>query len=94
MKLSTILWPWGRLLEMERELATLERDLAVAASDYRFLGRRLDDTRARAEMYQNALTRAAADGLALTRELQSAHFRNPATGRLGRKGERFNTGTL
>ena len=50
------------------------------------------DAAARAEMYRSALQRAVADGMALTRELQSAHFRNPATGRLGRKGQRFTTG--
>lgn len=82
MKLATILWPWGRMLELERELGE-----AAAATQraVRELGRERiarEDAEARATLYRTALDGAMS-------ELRVAYFRNPKTGRMGRKGERF-----
>lgn len=86
MKLSTILWPWGRMLELERELGEAA---ATTQKAVRELGRERiarEDAEARAGLFKRALDD-------VTAELRVAYFRNPKTGRMGRKGERFPNAT-
>ncbi len=86
MKLSTILWPWGRMLEQERELAETQHELAKVTRE---LGREIqkhEDSRGRTRMYREALTSATRELKVLHDKIKQGHFRNPATGRLGPKG--------
>ena len=82
MKLPSILWPWGRLIELERELAEAAQKTTQAV---RALGResiKREDAESRATLYRAALEDAVDD-------LRAAYFRDPSTGRMGRKGQRF-----
>ena len=89
MKLSTIFWPWGRMLELERELAKNDHERVKLAAEAVRAWQASETDRYYTKQYSDRLVEALAQHRDLTRELQSAHFRDPATGRLGRKGERF-----
>lgn len=93
MSISDIINPWGAL---RRE----RRAFALAVADYegeRALSKdALRASQQRAEALETDMVEAKKQLLAcrlrnqkLTEKLGSAHFRNPATGRLGRKGETF-----
>lgn len=86
MTFSDIINPWGALrrerqrydeLADRTSLALLEAEYKVAQSE-----KEAREARLRAAIAKTDITKLEA-------LLKEAHFRNPKTGRLGRKGERF-----
>ena len=89
MKLLDIINPWGALKEARSEAAfyQVERDAFLAA--HRHLRQRSEtDEKAHALKVKNL----RAEIRRLEEVIASGHYRNPQTGRLGRKGERFDAG--
>lgn len=89
MRIWDIINPWGALRNARRELIWLDGENGR-------LHERLVHTKRRAETAEKAAgewrllaATHAAEIDEYERLLASAHFRNPETGRLGRKGERF-----
>lgn len=78
--------PWGELREVRQELAEarfqneLGREALLTEISRRDTDRKEFELRSR-------LLKAEIDRL--TELVKKAHFRNPKTGRIGRKGERF-----
>lgn len=83
MRILDVIWPWGALRRVRANLCDIRHDLASA--------------RTRLERYHEALfegreakmhLRLAKDEIKRLRAVISeGHFRNPATGRLGKKGQ-------
>lgn len=89
MNLKTILWPWGQLIDLEREVGEANERARKSAADKVRVDRALHETLAELNVEKLA-NRLGDKALRQQHELlREAHFRNPATGRLGRKGERF-----
>ena len=78
--------PWGELREVRQQLSEarfqndLGRDALLTEISRRETDRKEFELRSR--LMKSEIDR-------LTELLKNAHFRNPKTGRLGRKGERF-----
>lgn len=90
MSWKHIINPWGRNLDLERELAVANQR---ALQSDKVLVRQLQVNCELAEdlRMQKAVNAAAEQtNLRLHRLVANGHFRNPATGRLGPKGETYN----
>lgn len=74
----SIIWPW----QAKRAVAEAEERAALLGAEVERLRHLLRDAQARAII-------GASDVQKLRRLLDGAHFRNPKTGRLGKKGESF-----
>lgn len=78
-----MIWnPWKAAREAQQEIARLRNLLAERDEENNQRHREIAEVRLRVKMAEAALDIQRA-------ELAKGHFRNPATGRLGRKGERF-----
>lgn len=78
-----MIWnPWKAAREAQEEVTRLRNLLAERDAVEDDLRRELGEVRLRAKL-------AEAHVAKLTKDLTQGHFRNPKTGRLGRKGERF-----
>ena len=78
-----MIWnPWKLLRQCEAEINRLRNVIAARDAIEDDLRRELGEVRLRAKL-------AEAHVAKLTKDLTQGHFRNPKTGRLGRKGERF-----
>lgn len=82
MNLSDIINPWRALRCARQHRDDLYVELLAADRKVDQCERELREARLRAGL-------AKADIVRLEAALKEAHFRNPKTGRLGRKGERF-----
>lgn len=89
MKLKTIFWPWSQLIDLEREVGDANERARKAEADKVRVDRALSETLAELRQTKYDNQRLEQDWCKNTELLRKAHFRNPATGRLGRKGERF-----
>ena len=90
MSLMKFLVPWGHNLELERKLAEVEQDLARERLVSKELSRMCDEYRRDAELNHRIALSNAQDLSRLRLKLRTAHFRNPATGRLGPQGVTYN----
>lgn len=85
-----MIWnPWKALRAAEQEIARLRE---IVASDDARLDKILnerDEVRSAEREVRLRATLAETRIKQLEAELAKGHFRNPKTGRLGRKGERF-----
>jgi len=78
-----MIWnPWKALAAAEQEIARLRNLIAERDEENDSRLREIGEVRLRAKL-------AEAHVAKLTKDLAEGHFRNPKTGRLGRKGERF-----
>lgn len=75
MTFKEIIWPWGALLKVKRAQAYDSNTIQTMRAQ-------LGQQRAQIGLLQ-------ADVVAKRRLIEQGHFRNPKTGRLGRKGETF-----
>ena len=78
--------PWGALRQVRQELAEAQFQKELSANELLSEIARRDTDRREFEL-RSRLLKAEIDRL--TELLKQAHFRNPKTGRMGRKGERF-----
>lgn len=90
MGLKSIINPWGHNLELERELAKIERHRDQLIEEIKYWKRVTDDLKRDLAHHKAATQSAEQSNLRLYGLIREAHFRNPATGRLGAKGEVFN----
>lgn len=89
MKLKTIFWPWSQLIDLEREVGEANERARKALADKARVDRALHDTLAELRLAELA-NRLGEKALKKQYEIiKQGHFRNPKTGRLGAKGERF-----
>lgn len=86
MSISDIINPWGALRrERQRYYGLLaSTDVALREAEHKVAQSEKEarEARLRAAIAKTDITKLEA-------ALKEAHFRNPKTGRLGRKGERF-----
>lgn len=89
MGLLSTLFPWTRKAELEREVKELNRVLDHRESQLIKANAKIV-TQEREIRLRESLTAAdKKEHQRLRKMLEEAHFRNPATGRLGRKGQVF-----
>lgn len=74
----SIIWPWAARRVVEAYKADADR---LAAMNSR-LEQKLKEVELRSRIFKVEIER-------LENTIKGGHFRNPKTGRLGRKGERF-----
>jgi D-aminopeptidase len=89
MKLTDIINPWGALKQARSEIADYKAERALSLEALREAGRAAV-TEAKAHILQ--VKNLKAEIHRLEQVVASGHYRNPETGRLGRKGERFDAG--
>lgn len=78
-----MIWnPWKALRAAEQEITRLRNLVAERDEENDTRLRELAEVRLRAKLAEAHVSK-------LNKELAQGHFRNPKTGRLGRKGERF-----
>lgn len=77
-----ILNPWKAARQAEQEVARLRNIIAERDEEHDARLRELSEVRLRAKLAEAHIAK-------LNKDLAEGHFRNPKTGRLGRKGERF-----
>lgn len=89
MKLLDIINPWGALADARRQIRHYELALDSAGNVLRSL-----DAQQRVDAKAHALKvkNLEAEIHRLEQVIAGGHYRNPQTGRLGRKGERFDAG--
>jgi len=89
MTLKDIINPWGALAAARKDIADLESERSGYFTSQR-------EARAIAAVNEKAhalkVKNLRAEIRRLEEVLASGHYRNPETGRLGRKGERFDAG--
>jgi hypothetical protein len=86
MKLLDIINPWGALRAARKAINGYERALHTAASVNTETARMLDlDSRVSTRKIQNL----EAEIKRLEKIIAEGHYRNPKTGRIGRRGEVF-----
>jgi hypothetical protein len=78
--------PWGALRQARKDLAEAQFQKELSANELLSEIARRETDRKEFEL-RSRLLKSEIDRL--TELLKNAHFRNPKTGRLGRKGERF-----
>lgn len=86
MTLSDIINPWGALRRSRQRYDDL---CANTAEAMRVAERKVEESEKEAREARLRAGIAKVDVMKLEAALREAHFRNPKTGRLGRKGERF-----
>lgn len=89
MKLKTIFWPWGQLIDLEREAAEAEQQAEKAKAEAKRVGRALKEVLGELAAAKRGLQLGDFQIAKLEAQIKQGHFRNPKTGRLGRKGETF-----
>jgi FKBP-type peptidyl-prolyl cis-trans isomerase (trigger factor) len=78
--------PWGELRQAREELAEARFQRALSTNELLSEIARRENERKEFEL-RSRLLKSEIDRL--TDLLKKAHFRNPKTGRIGKKGERF-----
>jgi len=86
MRLSDIINPWSALRRARQRYDDLCANTAIAM---RNAERKVEESEKSAREARLRAAIAKTDITRLEAALKEAHFRNPKTGRLGRKGERF-----
>lgn len=86
MSISDIINPWGAL---RRERQRYDDLCANTTAALRNAERKVEESEKEAREARLRAAIAKTDITKLEAALKEAHFRNPKTGRLGRKGERF-----
>ncbi len=93
MRLGDIINPWGALKGARRTLAAREADVAYYEKELSMAHKAIRDTHhsAAADEKANALQvhNLKAEIKRLEKIISDGHYRNPKTGRLGRRGEVF-----
>lgn len=78
-----MIWnPWKALGAAEQEIARLRNIIAERDEENDARLREISEVRLRAKLAEAHIAK-------LNKDLAEGHFRNPKTGRLGPKGERF-----
>ena len=89
MKLLDIINPWGALKKARRDA---DEYVAVSAARREVLLRVAEKRDTDAKAHDLQVKNLRAEIRRLEEVLANGHYRNPKTGRLGRKGERFDAG--
>lgn len=90
MGFRSIINPWGYNLDLEREIAKVEAERDQLKHEIRYWKTVTDDLKRDREHYKAAAIAAEQTNNRLHSLVREGHFRNPATGRLGPKGEVYN----
>lgn len=86
MSISDIINPWGALRRLRQRYDDLCANTTAAL---RNAERKVEESEKEAREARLRAAIAKTDITKLEAALREAHFRNPKTGRIGRKGERF-----
>ncbi|HET8666839.1 MAG TPA: hypothetical protein VFM10_02595 [Terriglobales bacterium] len=86
MGLLQKLWPWGQLIDMERSTAQAEQRALTAERERDYWREQFNTATRELRHTKSVLDWTEAALYEQQRLLQSAHFRNPNTGRIGPKG--------
>ena len=89
MSIWDIINPWGALRRARRRIDNCERAFVDRDAHLVLLDKKLAEAIDESDKLATKLLRCRVDNNRLNRLLASAHFRNPKTGRLGKKGETF-----
>lgn len=89
MGLLTTLFPWRRKADLEREVVGLRAALDYAAQRIPDLDRQVMDLEREIRLRKSISASDKRENQRLRDLLSNAHFRNPKTGRIGRKGQLF-----
>lgn len=89
MKLLDIINPWGALAAARREIRDYNRAFEIVE---RTLHEQAEDRQVDAKAHALKVKNLEAEIRRLEQVIAGGHYRNPRTGRLGRKGERFDAG--
>lgn len=89
MALFDALFPWPRKAELENEVKNLKRAVDQRDSQLAKAEARIALLEREIRLRESLTVADKREHQRLTKLLESAHFRNPATGRLGRKGQLF-----
>lgn len=89
MRLRDIINPWAALKQARKDIADYESErVAFFASQRHLRSKAETDTKAHDLQVKNL----RAEIRRLEAVIANGHYRNPQTGRIGRKGERFDAG--
>lgn len=89
MKLREIINPWGALKEAHADIADYESERVAFFASQRDLRSRAESD---AKAHDLKVKNLKAEIRRLEAVIANGHYRNPKTGRIGRKGERFDAG--
>ena len=89
MKLKTVFWPWGQLIDLERSTATAEQRAEKAEAEVKRVGRALKQVLGELAAAKRGNQWGDHEIAKLRAQIAQGHFRNPKTGRLGAKGQTF-----
>jgi hypothetical protein len=89
MSISDIINPWGALRRLHQRYVDVCGELRIVERKLLELDAEAREARLRAGIAKVDISRLRADVARLEATLMEGHFRNPKTGRLGRKGELF-----
>lgn len=89
MKLLDIINPWGALADARRQIRDHELALDSAGNVLRL---QAEAQRVNEKAHALKVKNLEAEIHRLEQVIADGHYRNPQTGRLGRKGERFDAG--
>ena len=90
MSILNIINPWGRIAALKHELDGIyvllgQRDAQIIQQDAR-----ITELERELRLRESLAAADKREYQRLTKLISEGHFRNPATGRLGRKGQVFN----
>lgn len=89
MTLSEIINPWGALRRLKIAHRWLREEFEKESERANRAARRANEARNAADSHSLTALGRAQEIDRLRDQLKRAHFRNPKTGRLGRRGETF-----
>ena len=89
MALFDTLFPWPRKAELEHEVQSLNRTLEQRGSQLAKAEARIALLEREIRLRESLTAADKREHQRLRKMLEEAHFRNPVTGRLGRKGQVF-----
>jgi hypothetical protein len=93
MKLTDIINPWGALRAARKDIAAREADVAYYERELSMAHKAIRDTHNSAAVNEKAhalvVHNLKAEIKRLEKIIADGHYRNPETGRLGRRGEVF-----
>ena len=87
MSIMDIIWPWGRIKQLDQERAVRAAEKTYFLSELERREQQAEEERERADRLSNKVIKLADENLRLRRLMENSHYRDPETGRIGKQGE-------
>ena len=87
MSIMDIIWPWGRIKQLDQQRRSLLEELSFEIGQRHELKREYKEEWERADRLFTKVIKLADENLRYRRLLDNSHYRNPETGRIGKQGE-------